>query len=342
LAEVASKIEIQLALSEEIIAESSPTCENKNCIDEMPFVVCFAMSDFGHNKKELAAHPMEEGCEQGKSICAELNHVNDETHSLTMAPCEPIALVLNLSTTPASLEQSLVKLVAAFPLLQDDYKIVPYDKEKLCDHASLISTTQLVHGHDNSILGDTHAEVRHVHCIDSEKEELKIICSLNCLGYIEFDFFCDRNSLENELFQKSGLLYLDYCTFHAIGLYDNNNSYIVQKVYFCSDLITSFMVPLSDKKVTCIEANNTISSFSPVDYTLQVNFQEGEPCLLQCTSVDILDLCSNRFEKVLLLNSNNDAKPMIVCCQEGENGIQCLHIKFTLAEDVFESRTTQK
>jgi hypothetical protein len=104
-----------------------------------------------------------------------------------------------------------------------------------------------VHGHDNSILDDTHAEVRRVHCIDSEKLVLKIISSLNCLGYIEFDFVCDLNSLENELFQKSGLLYLDYFTFHAIGLYDNSNSYIVQKVYICSDL-TSFMVPLVIKK----------------------------------------------------------------------------------------------
>jgi hypothetical protein len=41
------------------------------------------------------------------------------------------------------------------------------------------------------------------------KEELKIISSLNCLGYIEFDFVCELNSLENKLFQKSGLLYLD-------------------------------------------------------------------------------------------------------------------------------------
>jgi hypothetical protein len=128
--------------------------------------------------------------------------VNDETHSLIMAPCEPIILVLNLSTTYASLEQSLVKSVTEILLLQDDYKIVPCDKKKLCDHASLISTTQLVHVHDNSILDDTHTEVRRVHCIDNEKEELKIMSSINCLGYIEFDFVCH----ENELFQKSGLL----------------------------------------------------------------------------------------------------------------------------------------
>jgi hypothetical protein len=171
---------------------------------------------------------------------------------------------------------------------------------------------------------------------------LKIISSINCLGSIEFDFVCHLNSLENELFRKSGLLYLDYCTFHALGSYDNNNSYIVQKVYICSDLTTSFMVPRIDKKATYIEANNNISSFSPIDHLLQVNFQEGETCLLQCASVDVPDLCSNRFEKALLPNNNNDAKLRPVCSQEGENGIECLHIKFTLAEDVFESRMTQK
>jgi hypothetical protein len=64
--------------------------------------------------------------------------------------------------------------------------------------------------------------------------------------------------------------------------------------------------------------------------------------LLQCASVDVPDLCSNRFEKALLPNSNNDAKPRTVCSQERENGIECLHIMFMLAEDVFVSRMTQK
>jgi hypothetical protein len=91
-----------------------------------------------------------------------------------------------------------------------------------------------------------------------------------------------------------------------------------------------------------MHANNTISSFSSVDHTLQVNFQEGESCLLQCALVDVPDLCSNRFEKALLPNINNDAKPRMVCSQEEVKGIEYLHIKFTLAEDVFESRTTQK
>jgi hypothetical protein len=85
----------------------------------------------------LAAHPIEKESEKGKSICSELNHVNDETHSLTVAPCEHIALVLNLSITRTSLEQSLVEHVAEFPLLQDDYKIVPCDKEILRDHVHI-------------------------------------------------------------------------------------------------------------------------------------------------------------------------------------------------------------
>jgi hypothetical protein len=144
LVELASKIEIQLALTKETIAELSPACENKNCIDEMPSVVYSTMSNLGQNKKDLAAHPIVEESEKGKSICAELNNVNDETHTLAVAPCEPIALVLNLSTTPARLEQSLVEPVTEFPLLQDDYKIVPCDKEKLCDHASLISMDMIL------------------------------------------------------------------------------------------------------------------------------------------------------------------------------------------------------
>jgi hypothetical protein len=33
--------------------------------------------------------------------------------------------------------------------------------------------------------------------------------------------------------------------------------------------------------------------------------------------VDVLDLCSDRFKKALLLNISNDAKLSMVCSQEG-------------------------
>jgi hypothetical protein len=272
LIELASKIEIQLATTLSEVSKKLPTCQEKNSFNLIPFVVCSAMTNFGQDEKDLVEHPSKKESENSKCVCAEISHVNEKTCDLIVDQCEPIALVLNLSTTPASLEQSLVELVAVFPLLQDNYKIVPCDKEKFCDHASLISTIQLVHGHDNSILDDRHAEVRRGHCIDSEKEELKITSSLNCLGYIKFDFVCDLNSLDNELFQKSGLLYFDYCSFPTIGLCDKNNKYIVQRVYTCSHLKTSLMVSLSDQIMTCIQTNNTISSFSTVDHMLQVNF----------------------------------------------------------------------
>jgi hypothetical protein len=32
----------------------------------------------------------------------------------------------------------------------------------------------------------------------------------------------------------------------------------------------------------------------------------------------------------------------MICSQEGDKGIECLHIKFTLTKDVFESRMIQK
>jgi hypothetical protein len=51
LVELASKIEIQLALTEETTAELSPACENKNCIDDMPFVVCSASLTLGRIKR---------------------------------------------------------------------------------------------------------------------------------------------------------------------------------------------------------------------------------------------------------------------------------------------------
>jgi hypothetical protein len=176
-----------------------------------------------------------------------------------------------------------------------------------------------VHGHDNSILDDTHAEVRHVHCIDSEKEVLKIIYSLNCLGYIEFDFVCDLNSLENELFQKSGLLYFNYCSFHAIGLCYNNNKYIVKRVYICSDLKTSLMVSPSDQIMNCIQPNNTISSFPTVDHKLQVNFQQGESSLLPCVLEDVPKLYLKEHEKTLYRSTNHNAKPRTVRNQQREN-----------------------
>jgi hypothetical protein len=127
------------------------------------------------------------------------------------------------------------------------------------------------------------------------------------------------NSLENELFQKSGFLYFDYCSFHAIGLCDKNNKYIVKRVYICSDLKTSLMVSPSDQIMTCIKPNNTISDFPTIDHKLQVNFQQGESRLLQFVLEDVPELYLKEHEKILYRSTNHNAKPRTVCSQQREN-----------------------
>jgi hypothetical protein len=87
---------------------------------------------------------------------------------------------------------------AAYALSRAPY--LSHNNMELSKYVSLIQQPQLVYGHDNPILDDMHAEIRRVHCIAIEKEELDITSSLNCLGYIEFDFLCDLNSLVKDLF----------------------------------------------------------------------------------------------------------------------------------------------
>jgi hypothetical protein len=82
---------------------------------------------------------------------------------------------------------------------------LPYDNDKLCDHASLIFTTQLIHGQDNLIPESTLAALQRVHCIENDKEGIKRISSLNTLGYIVSDVPCNLNCLEKRISQKPGL-----------------------------------------------------------------------------------------------------------------------------------------
>jgi hypothetical protein len=92
LVEFASKIEIQLALTEETIAELSPACENKNCIDEMPFVVCSAMSNLRQNKKDFDV-----GCGPIFSMNTTMG-VNITCEMLTNSPAIPLLPMQQIST----------------------------------------------------------------------------------------------------------------------------------------------------------------------------------------------------------------------------------------------------
>jgi hypothetical protein len=73
-------------------------------------------------------------------------------------PCMYANVKLQPPIIRASLSQSLVKPSNAYALTQN--ACLPYDNDKLCDHASLRFTAQLIHGHDNSILETTLAALR--------------------------------------------------------------------------------------------------------------------------------------------------------------------------------------
>jgi hypothetical protein len=224
-----------------------------------------------------------------------------------------------LSTYHATREQQIVKIIADLPLLHGDLLVDPCDKEELCDHTSLKSTTQLVHGHVQSDLNDEHVIFPHVRCVNNENEELKLISSLNTLDYTEFDILCNLNCLEKKLFQNCILPYFDHCSFYEIGKYNTRGEYMVRRVYIYSDLKPHLRVSQSDQQITCIESNYTISSFFAIDNMLQVNFQEGEQILLPCILLGVSRLYFKELEKTPLLNNTNNTKPRTVCSQEWEN-----------------------
>jgi hypothetical protein len=77
--------------------------------------------------------------------------------------------------------------------------------------------------------------------ITSAHDELKLLSSLNTLGYIEFDMLCNLNCLEDALFACSKLIHLHNHTYHFIGRYNYNGQYMVHRVYIYSDLKASFV-----------------------------------------------------------------------------------------------------
>nr|AAV44151.1 unknown protein [Oryza sativa Japonica Group] len=104
-------------------------------------------------------------------------------------------------------EQPLVEPTAEIPLSQVDLFAVPCDKEELCDNASLISMPQLVNEHAIPTVNSYCADFKHVVHIANEVEERELRSSLNTLGYVQFDNFCELDNLKEKLFAKSDLPY---------------------------------------------------------------------------------------------------------------------------------------
>jgi hypothetical protein len=76
--------------------------------------------------------------------------------------------------------------------------------------------------------------------ITSVHDELKLLSSLNTLGYIEFDVLCNLNNLEEKLSFSADLPWLSKYTHHVIGRYNWKGEYMVHRVYICSNMKSPF------------------------------------------------------------------------------------------------------
>ena len=76
---------------------------------------------------------------------------------------------------------------------------VSCDKEELCDNDTVAHVSQLVPASDIITLERNSCVENIIFLpIESENDELKLLSSLNTLGYIEFDNLCTLNSLKEK------------------------------------------------------------------------------------------------------------------------------------------------
>ena len=83
------------------------------------------------------------------------------------------------------------------------------------------------------------AEIKFLLPTTYENNKLKLLSSLNILGYIEFDTLCDLSSLK-EKFKCAELPWLSRCAYHFIGKYNCKREYMVHRVYIWSNLNSPF------------------------------------------------------------------------------------------------------
>jgi hypothetical protein len=91
---------------------------------------------------------------------------------------------------------------------------------------------------------------------------MRLVSSLNTLGYIEFNDLCNVNNLKDKLFMCNDLPLLSRNKFHAAGQYNYEGEYMIHRVYIFSNLISPFDTQYYDKVKDCTDANHALSSFS--------------------------------------------------------------------------------
>jgi hypothetical protein len=222
------------------------------------------------------------------------------------------------------------------PLLHDDCTSNSCDKKELCDDSSITYMPQLEHKLDivssNPI---SCAEIRTFNLITIVHivhDELKLLCSLNTLGYIEFDVLCNLNNLEEKLSFSVDLPWLCKHTYHVIGRYNWKGEYMVHQVYICSNMKSIFVMKQYDQLDGCVKANHITSSFTCPLYVLQQQgqLQEGEQSLTTSNTTLTAYADTNDFESRTTQN------------QEGEND-EYMDVNYMVkAKSIIDSQAQEK
>jgi hypothetical protein len=196
------------------------------------------------------------------------------------------------------------------PLLQEDCHVFPCDKEESCDGNTIISMPQLENKLDVVAFDPINcAKTRTFNLITSVHDEMKLLSSLNTLGYIEFDVLCNLNNLEEKLSFSADLPWLSKHTYHVIGRYNWKGEYMVHRVYICSNIKSPFVMKQYDQLEGYVKANHIMSSSTcPSLYVLlqQGQIQEGEQGRMMSRSTTTPYACTNNFESRTTQNQEGE------------------------------------
>jgi hypothetical protein len=183
-------------------------------------------------------------------------------------------IVLNFSTNDAN--NPILKSSIGLPLSHGECSTDLCDKEELCDSGMIIHVQQLVNENASFVLEqNTCAKDKQLLPIATEQDELKLLSSLNTLGYIEFETLCALSSLEKK-FLCAELPWLSTCIYKFIDKYNCKGEYMVHQVYICSNLKSPFSVHQYDQSKGRIRYNHVMLRSPSFVIKKQAKFQEGE------------------------------------------------------------------
>ncbi len=115
---------------------------------------------------------------------------------------------------------------------------------------------------------------KHVFAIADDHDELKLLSSLDTLGYIEFDVLCDLNTLEKKIYDFPCFYWNNY---HVVGKY-NNGGHMVHRVYICSNMNTPLNMEKREKLNGSYNVDDVRINLPNLVLKINGSIQEGECC----------------------------------------------------------------